>query len=277
MNQLSKTEQVLKEMRQYLIDILVLSEIRWTGNGLEKFSDGYVMAYSGHPSVHRAGVGLLMFYGTYLKSYIKFGTLKLEEDVIVKRELDEEYKQKAMRMNKDVAGIFLTPAQKVIVESDQPYLQIIGLPGTGKTYCLLLKMVQVFFELWEFRQKSYNSAKDIIIVIHRNDITVQFIKRMFWQTVEKQLERKQLKKKEEMTSLIQFIGGIPKFERKNFSPGTRVIGKTPQFVPVKDSKDLKNKVKELLKHLVEEEEIQRSEIAVIRSDVIYEDLLEEIG
>ncbi|XP_065583461.1 craniofacial development protein 2-like [Artemia franciscana] len=60
MNQLSKTEQVLKEMRQYLIDILVLSEIRWTGNGLEKFSDGYVMAYSGHPSVHRAGVGLLM-------------------------------------------------------------------------------------------------------------------------------------------------------------------------------------------------------------------------
>ncbi|KAK2703688.1 hypothetical protein QYM36_017981 [Artemia franciscana] len=55
MNQLSKTEQVLKEMRQYLIDILVLSEIRWTGNGLEKFSDGYVMAFSGHPSVHRAG------------------------------------------------------------------------------------------------------------------------------------------------------------------------------------------------------------------------------
>ncbi|KAK2701972.1 hypothetical protein QYM36_019366, partial [Artemia franciscana] len=60
MNQLSKTEQVLKEMRQYLIDILVLSEIRWTGNGLEKFSDGYVMAFIGHPSVHRAGVGLLM-------------------------------------------------------------------------------------------------------------------------------------------------------------------------------------------------------------------------
>ncbi|KAK2719047.1 hypothetical protein QYM36_006161 [Artemia franciscana] len=60
MNQLSKTEQVLKEMRQYLIDILVLSEIRWTGNGLEKFSDGYVMAFSGHPSVHRTGVGLLM-------------------------------------------------------------------------------------------------------------------------------------------------------------------------------------------------------------------------
>ncbi|XP_065578596.1 craniofacial development protein 2-like [Artemia franciscana] len=60
MNQISKTEQVLKEMRQYLIDTLVLSEIRWTGNGLEKFGDGYVMAFSGHPSVHRAGVGLLM-------------------------------------------------------------------------------------------------------------------------------------------------------------------------------------------------------------------------
>ncbi|KAK2712029.1 hypothetical protein QYM36_010905, partial [Artemia franciscana] len=48
MNQISKTEQVLKEMRQYLIDILVLSEIRWTRNGLEKFGDGYVMAFSGH-------------------------------------------------------------------------------------------------------------------------------------------------------------------------------------------------------------------------------------
>ncbi|KAK2713090.1 hypothetical protein QYM36_011699 [Artemia franciscana] len=54
MNQISKTEQVVKEIRQYLIDILVLSEIRWTGNGLEKFSDPYAMAFSGHPSVHRA-------------------------------------------------------------------------------------------------------------------------------------------------------------------------------------------------------------------------------
>lgn len=60
MNQISKTEQVIKEMRQYLIDILVLTEIRWTGNGLEKFDDGYAMAFSGHPSVHRAGVGIMM-------------------------------------------------------------------------------------------------------------------------------------------------------------------------------------------------------------------------
>ncbi|KAK2712445.1 hypothetical protein QYM36_011212, partial [Artemia franciscana] len=60
MNQISKTEKVVKEMRQYLIDIFVLSEIRWSGNGLEKFGDGYAMAFSGHPSVHRTGVGLLM-------------------------------------------------------------------------------------------------------------------------------------------------------------------------------------------------------------------------
>jgi len=60
MNQISKTEQVVKEIRQYLIDILVLSEIRWTGNGLEKFSDPYAMAFSGHPSVHRAGVEIPM-------------------------------------------------------------------------------------------------------------------------------------------------------------------------------------------------------------------------
>ncbi|KAK2723740.1 hypothetical protein QYM36_002177 [Artemia franciscana] len=60
MNQISETEPAVKEMRQYLINTLVLSEIRWTGNGLEKFCDRNTMAFSGHPSVQRAGVGLLM-------------------------------------------------------------------------------------------------------------------------------------------------------------------------------------------------------------------------
>ncbi|KAK2707729.1 hypothetical protein QYM36_015430 [Artemia franciscana] len=60
MNQISKTEQVVKEVRKYLSQIFVLSEIRWTGNGLEKFGDGYAMAFSGQLSIHRADVGLLM-------------------------------------------------------------------------------------------------------------------------------------------------------------------------------------------------------------------------
>ncbi|KAK2721352.1 hypothetical protein QYM36_003583 [Artemia franciscana] len=60
MSQVSKTEQVIKEMRQYLIDILILSEIGWTERGLEKFGDGHIMVYSGDSSMHQAGVGVIM-------------------------------------------------------------------------------------------------------------------------------------------------------------------------------------------------------------------------
>ncbi|KAK2707896.1 hypothetical protein QYM36_015544 [Artemia franciscana] len=60
MNQIFKTDQFVKEMRQYLTVILVLSETRWTLNGLEKFSDGYAIAFSGHLFVYHAAVGPLM-------------------------------------------------------------------------------------------------------------------------------------------------------------------------------------------------------------------------
>ncbi|KAK2714564.1 uncharacterized protein LOC136040318 [Artemia franciscana] len=37
-----------------------VGEIRWTGRGLEKFDDGYTIAYSEDPSIHRPGVGVIM-------------------------------------------------------------------------------------------------------------------------------------------------------------------------------------------------------------------------
>ncbi|KAK2715242.1 hypothetical protein QYM36_010030 [Artemia franciscana] len=70
MSQLSKTEQVLREMKQYNIDILALSEIRWKGVGQETLDHGYVLLYSEEDNHHQAGVGLMMSptaYRTMLK------------------------------------------------------------------------------------------------------------------------------------------------------------------------------------------------------------------
>ncbi|KAK2723402.1 hypothetical protein QYM36_001913 [Artemia franciscana] len=58
--QLSKTEQALREMKQYNIDILAVSEIRWKGVGQETLNHGYVLVYSREDSHHQAGVGLMM-------------------------------------------------------------------------------------------------------------------------------------------------------------------------------------------------------------------------
>ncbi|KAK2716511.1 hypothetical protein QYM36_006863 [Artemia franciscana] len=60
MSQLSKTEQVLREMKQYNIDILALSGISWKGVGQETLDHGYVQLYSGEDNHHQAGVGLMM-------------------------------------------------------------------------------------------------------------------------------------------------------------------------------------------------------------------------
>ncbi|KAK2721724.1 hypothetical protein QYM36_003891 [Artemia franciscana] len=65
MSQLSKTEQVLREMKQYNIDILALREIRWKGVGQETLDHGYVLSYSGEDNYHQAGVGLMMSPAAY--------------------------------------------------------------------------------------------------------------------------------------------------------------------------------------------------------------------
>jgi hypothetical protein len=121
----------------------------------------------------------------------------MKPEQIIKKALDEEYrKKKRKKTNREVAGIFLTPAQKVIVECDHPFLVIKGLPGTGKTYCLIFKMVNVFLELLQLHRDQPHRSKELIIVFHRNKNTIHWIREMFLQTLKKQIERQTNNKKE---------------------------------------------------------------------------------
>ena len=61
MYQTGKPAQVTKEMARYKVNILGLSEIRWTGQGKITFGDGITLCYSGRQDgLHREGVGLAM-------------------------------------------------------------------------------------------------------------------------------------------------------------------------------------------------------------------------
>ena len=57
--QAGKLGQVLKEMRQYRLEILGISELRWTGQGKIK-SENVTILFSGHETQHIHGVGLLL-------------------------------------------------------------------------------------------------------------------------------------------------------------------------------------------------------------------------
>ncbi|XP_065583840.1 uncharacterized protein LOC136042839 [Artemia franciscana] len=185
---------------------------------------------------------LAWFYGSHL-SYLNISKdvfneskgLMIQWNILspsenIKKLLDEEYKPKSPKKykreenkkknknnqetNKDIAGIFLTPLQKVIAECDLPFLQIIGLPGTGKTYILILKMVRVFLELWQSHKKQNKEMKEVIIVYHRNEKTLRFIQNTFWQTIKKHIEIQKGNNKQEihfkeltLSKLIRFIGG----------------------------------------------------------------------
>ena len=56
----SRTAQVISEMRRYRLDILGISECRWTGSGRRVNSDGSVTLHSGHDSQHIRGVALIV-------------------------------------------------------------------------------------------------------------------------------------------------------------------------------------------------------------------------
>ena len=56
----SKTAQVISEMKRYRLDILGISECRWTGSGRLTTSDGSLILYSGHEDTHSHGVAIIL-------------------------------------------------------------------------------------------------------------------------------------------------------------------------------------------------------------------------
>ena len=43
LHQLTKPEQVLREMKKYKLDLLALSKVSWIGSGHKQLGDGYLM------------------------------------------------------------------------------------------------------------------------------------------------------------------------------------------------------------------------------------------
>lgn len=60
MYETSKSAQVTNEMKKYRLDILGVSECRWTGAGRKTMNDGTVILYSGHESKHIHGVAIVI-------------------------------------------------------------------------------------------------------------------------------------------------------------------------------------------------------------------------
>ena len=60
MYQLGKTAQVCREMVNYRLDLLGISECRWTGMGKLQTQTGQVIIYSGKEDRHEYGVALVM-------------------------------------------------------------------------------------------------------------------------------------------------------------------------------------------------------------------------
>ncbi|KAJ8412732.1 hypothetical protein AAFF_G00116830 [Aldrovandia affinis] len=60
MYEMSKLAQVTREMERYRLDILGISECRWTGSGRQTTSEGSVVLYSGHEDKHMHGVALIV-------------------------------------------------------------------------------------------------------------------------------------------------------------------------------------------------------------------------
>ena len=61
MYETGKTAQVIKEMQRYRLNILGVSEVRWTGSGKYVAPTGEIMYYSGREDgQHRQGVGLVL-------------------------------------------------------------------------------------------------------------------------------------------------------------------------------------------------------------------------
>ena len=55
-----KTAQISREMKRYHIDVLGLSEIRWTGTGRMKLADENLLLFAGEENDHQKGVGIMI-------------------------------------------------------------------------------------------------------------------------------------------------------------------------------------------------------------------------
>ena len=60
MYETSKSAQVTKEMKRFNIDILGISECRWTGSGKTRLNSGHTILYSGQNSNHISGVAIII-------------------------------------------------------------------------------------------------------------------------------------------------------------------------------------------------------------------------
>ena len=54
------TAQVAREMEGYKVDILGISECRWTGAGRQRITPGQTVLYAGDEKVHEGGVAIMM-------------------------------------------------------------------------------------------------------------------------------------------------------------------------------------------------------------------------
>ena len=66
-----KGAQVAREMERYRLDLMGLSEIRWTGAGRITIRNGYSMIYAGEESEHQRRVAMMMSQNTQ-KSLIEW-------------------------------------------------------------------------------------------------------------------------------------------------------------------------------------------------------------
>ena len=90
MNEASKLAQVIREMKRYRLDILGVSECRWTGSGRQVSHDGSTILYSGHEDTHIRGVALVI-------SKQKANTL-LEWEPISDRIMKERFNSKHCKL-----------------------------------------------------------------------------------------------------------------------------------------------------------------------------------
>ena len=61
MNTDGTTEQIVDEMKNYGIDILGISESRWTGTGKVRLEGGEILVYSGVETRHESGIGIIIY------------------------------------------------------------------------------------------------------------------------------------------------------------------------------------------------------------------------